>query len=339
MKSFFGQLGFCLAILAASFADASTLVPASPLPINSLSPAPSVSLLPSTRPSRILTVQWIPKGFHVVRDISYVTGAGRSRSLDLYLPDVRTNPRPLMIWIHGGGWRSGDKSAPPGLGILTRGYVVASINYRLSSEAPFPAQIFDCKAAVRFLRFHARDYGISPDRIGVWGDSAGGQLASLLGTTNGCREYEGTEGVIGPSSNVQAVCDWFGPSDFQAADDWTGPGGTAVNLLFGGSVATQSRLARFASPADQIGKGPLAPFLIMHGNQDRYVPLHQSQEFYQRLTAAGAKVRFVIIPNAGHGYGWFRNHDDLSMVYDFFDRSLAKPHVLLNIPTSRPSLQ
>jgi hypothetical protein len=133
MKSFFGQLGFCLAILVASFADATTLVPASPLPINSLPPAPSISLLPSTRPSRILTVQWIPKGFYVVRDISYVTGAARSRTLDLYLPDVRTTPRPLMVWIHGGGWRSGDKSAPPGLAMLARGYIIASINYRLSS--------------------------------------------------------------------------------------------------------------------------------------------------------------------------------------------------------------
>lgn len=140
MKSFFGQLGFCLAVLVASFADATTLIPASPLPINSLTPAPSVSLLPSTRPSRVLTVQWIPKGFHVVHDISYVIGAGRSRTLDLYLPDVRTTPRPVMVWIHGGGWRSGDKSAPPGLGILTRGFIVVSINYRLSSDALFPGR-------------------------------------------------------------------------------------------------------------------------------------------------------------------------------------------------------
>ena len=338
MKSFFGQLGFCLAMLAASLADATTLLPASPLPINSHPALTSASLLPSTRPSRILTVQWIPKGFHALRDISYVAGGGRSRTLDLYLPDVRTAPRPVMVWIHGGGWRSGDKSAPPGLAMLTRGYIVASINYRLSSDAVFPAQIFDCKAAIRFLRFHARDFGISPDRIGVWGDSAGGQLAALLGTTNGCREYEGTEGVIGPSSNVQAVCDWFGPSDFQATEDWNGPGASAVNLLFGGNLPTQSRIARFASPADQVGKGLLVPFLIMHGNHDPLVPLHQSQELYQRLAAAGAKVRFVIIPNGGHGYGWFRNRDDLSMVYDFFDRSLARPQVRMSAPASRPSL-
>lgn len=322
-----------LFVSVASFADAATLLPSVPLPN-----LPSVSLLPSTRPSRVLSVQWIPKGFHAIRDIPYVTGATRSRMLDIYLPDVRTNPRPLMIWIHGGGWRSGDKSSPPGLGLLLRGYIVASINYRLSSEALFPAQIFDCKAAIRFLRAHAREYGLLPNRIGVWGDSAGGQLAALLGTTNGCREYEGSEGIIGPSSDVQAVCDWYGPSDFLQTTDWSGPGASAVNLLLGGSLTLQLQAARFASPAEQVGRGALVPFLIMHGDQDRYVPIHQSQELFQRLQAAGANVRFVVLPRAGHGYGWFKNRDDLSMVYDFFDRCLFKSQPRASLPATRPSI-
>ena len=143
------------------------------------------SMVPSTRPAGLAVRPWMPKGFHVVRDVAYVPHGRRSQMLDVYVPDVLTAPRPVMVWIHGGGWYSGDKSAPPGMGLLLRGYVVASINYRLSSEALFPAQIFDCKAAIRFLRAHSREYGIDSTRIGVWGDSAGGQLAALLGTTNG----------------------------------------------------------------------------------------------------------------------------------------------------------
>ena len=110
------------------------------------------SPIPSTRPAAIAARAWIPKGFHAVRDVPYVLHGRRSQVLDVYVPDVRGLPRPVMVWIHGGGWYSGDKSSPPGLGMLPRGYVVASINYRLSSEALFPAQIFDCKAAIRFLR-------------------------------------------------------------------------------------------------------------------------------------------------------------------------------------------
>jgi len=334
MRIFFSM---CCAILVASYADAAALLPSLPLPS-----APAVSLLPATRPSRVSAVQWVPRGYHAVRDIAYVPGGGRSRILDIYLPDQKTAPRPLMVWIHGGGWCSGDKALPPGLGLLSRGYVVASINYRLSSEALFPAQIFDCKAAIRFLRAHALEFGVNPDRIGVWGDSAGGQLASLLGTTNGCQQYEGIEGIIGSSSDVQAVCDWFGPSDFLQATDWSGAGGRAVNLLLGGSPLTSSRVARFASPAAQVGRGKLVPFLIMHGDQDRMVPLHQSQELFERLAGAGVSVRLIVVPHSGHGYGWFRNRDDLATVYEFFDRWLLKAQIPKSplhakVPATMPS--
>jgi len=241
-----------------------------------------------------------------------------------------------MVWIHGGGWNSGDKAYPPGLGLLLRGYVVASINYRMSREAVFPAQIYDCKAAIRFLRAHAAEYGIDRNRIGVWGDSAGGQLASLLGTTNGLKEYEGFEGITGVSSNVQAVCDWFGPSDFLQSSDWTGPGGNAVSQLFGGFVSLHSSNAILASPARQAGRAPLVPFLIMHGAQDSTVPVHQSQVLFDRLQMLGANARLVILPHTGHGYGWFKSRDDLSMVYDFFDRCFRKSQVRL-VATTRPS--
>ncbi|MGD0770328.1 MAG: alpha/beta hydrolase [Tepidisphaeraceae bacterium] len=291
---------------------------------------------PATRPVNILARQWIPKGFHAIRDVAYVPHGLRSQMLDLYVPDVATSPRPLMVWIHGGGWYGGDKSAPPGLGLLLRGYVVASIDYRLSGEAVFPAQIFDCKAAIRFLRVHSREYGIDPMRIGVWGDSAGGQLAALLGTTNGRKEYEGTEGVLGASSSVQAVCDWYGPSDFLQTTDWNGAGASAARLLFGGVVSAHAQAAALASPAEQVGRAPLAPFLIMHGDQDPLVSLHQSQVLFQKLQKAGGAARLVIL-HGGHGNGWFKNRDDLTMVYDFFDRCFGKSPVRALSPATRPS--
>jgi acetyl esterase/lipase len=215
--------------------------------------------------------------------------------------------------------------------------VVASIDYRLSREAVFPAQIFDCKAAIRFLRAHAREYGIDPARIGVWGDSAGGQLAALLGTTNGCKEYEGTEGVLGPSSSVQAVCDWYGPSDFLQTADWSGPGTGAIKLLLGGVVSAHAQAAALASPAQQVGRAPLVPFLIMHGDQDPLVPLHQSQVLFQRLQRAGASARLVILRHSGHGNGWFKSRDDLTMVYDFFDHCFGKAQARAFSPATRPS--
>jgi acetyl esterase/lipase len=302
--------------------------------------AQAATIGPATRPANSLSRVWIPKGFHAVRDVSYVAHGSRSQMLDVYVPDVATAPRPLMIWIHGGGWYSGDKSAPPGMGLLTRGYTVASIDYRLSSEAVFPAQIFDCKAAVRFLRAHSHDFDIDGTRVGVWGDSAGGQLASLLGTTNGRHDYEGLEGNLGFSSDVQAVCDWYGPSDFlQATDITTGVGTTAVKELFGGVITSHTDTARFASPAEQVevGRTGLPPFLIMHGDQDRLVPVHQSEILYQKLKLVGANVQLVILAHSGHGTGWFRNRDDLTMVYDFFDRCFHPSHLRAAVPTTRPA--
>ncbi len=290
---------------------------------------------PATRPSRSGFRQWIPLGFHAVRDVPYVMRGSRSQMLDIYLPKKATVPRPLMVWIHGGGWNSGDKSFPPGLGLLWRGYVVASIDYRLSREAVFPAQIYDCKAAIRFLRAHAGQFDIDSTRIGVWGCSAGGQLAALLGTTNGLKEYEGFEGPLGVSSNVQAVCDWFGPSDFLQWKDLSGSGAAVVGRLLGGIVSANSMAAKFASPAEQAGRSAPVPFLIMHGEQDVVVPARQSQILCERLRRAGVPVKLIILTHAGHGAGWFQSHDDLYMVYDFFDRCFRNAPVHLG-PATRP---
>jgi acetyl esterase/lipase len=315
-RGVFGWMALCVAVLATA-------------------PAGGSEIRPATRPSRGGFHQWIPAGFHAVRDVPYVVHAGRSRMLDVYLPNRRTAPRPLLVWIHGGAWESGDKSFPPGLGMLPRGYVVASINYRLSREAVFPAQIYDCKAAVRFLRAHAAEFDVDPSRIGAWGCSAGGQLAALLGTTNGLKEYEGSEGWASESSNVEAVCDWFGPSDFMQWKGLTGPGVTVVDRYLGGVVSANSVTARLASPAEQAGRCAAVPFLIMHGDQDATVPAGQSQILFARLRRAGAPVRLVVLPHAGHGNGWFEDPRDLLMVYDFFDRSLRSP-ILHRLPKTGP---
>lgn len=314
--TFFGWVWLCVAVFSAAPAGASMIRPA-------------------TQPSNSGFRQWIPLGFHAVRDVPYVAHGSRSRTLDIYLPDKATAPRPLMVWIHGGSWNSGDKSFPPGLGLLLRGYVVASIDYRLSREAVFPAQIYDCKAAIRFLRAHAGQFDIDPARIGVWGCSAGGQLAALLGTTNGLKEYEGLEGPLGVSGNVQAVCDWFGPSDFLQWKGLSGSGAAVVSQFLGGVASADSMAARFASPAEQAGRSTLVPFLIMHGEQDVVVPARQSQILFERLRNAGAPVMLIVLPHAGHGAGWFKSREDLHMVYDFFDGCFGNLSQRI-LPTTRP---
>jgi acetyl esterase/lipase len=329
MKEIRANLVLWIGLCAAAF---STTARASLVPATLLPPTTRPTLL--SHPAPVVRF-WIPSGFHAIRDVPYVSHANRSQLLDVYVPDVPTAPRPLMIWIHGGGWSTGDKSAPPGMGLLLRGYVVASIDYRLSREAVFPAQIYDCKAAVRFLRAHAREFNIDPNRIGVWGCSAGGQLAALLGTTNGRKEYEGSDRTLTVSSDVQAVCDWFGPTDFLQWNDLTAAGAIVVNQLLGGIAANHDAVARFASPAEQLGYSPLVPFLIMHGDQDKLVPLRQSQILYERLRTAGASAKLIVLAHAGHGTGWFKSRDTLATVYDFFDRCFKKTplHVL---PTTRP---
>ena len=128
-------------------------------------------------------------GVEVLRDLEYVPGGHERNRLDLYLPEKAARPRPVILYVHGGGWQGGDKSNGPALRFASKGYAVASMNYRFSQHATFPAQIYDCKAAVRWLRANARKYGLDADHIGAWGGSAGGHLVALLGTTAGSRSW------------------------------------------------------------------------------------------------------------------------------------------------------
>ncbi|MCP4589541.1 MAG: alpha/beta hydrolase, partial [bacterium] len=158
----------------------------------------------------------------VHRDLAYVSDGHERQKLDLYLPSERAErPAPVIIWVHGGAWRAGSKDRCPAKRFVRLGYVVTSINYRLSQHAIFPAQIQDCKAAVRWLRAHAKQYNLDPRRFGVWGSSAGGHLVALLGTAGDVKEFD-VGAHLDFSSRVQAVCDYFGPTDFTKMNDFPG---------------------------------------------------------------------------------------------------------------------
>src|SRR5687768_12543691 len=177
-----------------------------------------VSSIASQSPAQRARRMPLPAGTQTKYDLPYVENGKSSQSLDLFIPAGATadKPLPLVVWIHGGGWRQGDKARCLALPLLAHGYAVASINYRLSGEAQFPAQIHDCKAAIRWLRANAKEHGIDADRIGVWGSSAGGHLVALLGTSGDVKELEGELGNAGVSSRVQAVCDFFGPAELSS---------------------------------------------------------------------------------------------------------------------------
>lgn len=221
--------------------------------------------------------------------------------LDLYLPTPRpTAAVPAVVYLHHGGWRAGDRSyaaypwhAPV---LAANGFVVASVSYRLSTQAPFPAQLYDVKAAVRWLRANAAVHGINPDRIGAWGDSSGGQLAGLLGTTGERDDLDGDCGSSGFSSSVQAVIMRCAPSDFTTLPD---DQADALDALFGGPPADTSYLRRLASPAAHVHAGA-PPFLIVHGTRDETVPFDQAERMTQALRQHGVDVTLNAVDGVFH---------------------------------------
>src|SRR5262245_38192891 len=264
--------------------------------------------------------QKVPDGTKVERNLEY--GVEERHKLDLYLPKA-DGPLPLIIWIHGGGWEGGSKdSGGPALQFLERGYAAASINYRLSSQAVFPAQIFDCKGAVRFLRANAKKYGLDTDRFAAMGGSAGGHLAALLGTSGDVADLEGRVGKHRDGSNkVQAVCDIFGPTDLARLSP-PGLNGNPVSRLLGGDTGAKRSLAAQADPITHIGKG-CEPFFILHGDQDRTVPVSQSQLLHDALKKANVESTLTIVPGAGHD-GKVHTPETSKQLQAFFDKYLRK---------------
>ena len=240
------------------------------------------------------------------RDLVYARAGEKALLLDLYLPVQDGGPWPVIVWVHGGAWQQGSKENPRALRMVARGYAVASINYRLSQEATFPAQIHDCKAAVRWLRAHAAAYSLDPERIGAWGGSAGGHLVALLGTAGDVPALEGDLGHGDQSSRVQAVCDFYGPSDFCRMNDVAGAmdhdaADSPESQLIGAPIQERrDRVAR-ANPIAYVGPDT-PPFLIVHGDHDWTVILNQSQLLYRALRVGGVQATLHIVEGAGHGF-------------------------------------
>ena len=269
----------------------------------------------------------VPEGVKAHRDLAYVANGHERHKLDLYLPEMAEGALPLIIWIHGGGWQNGSKDGCPPMrsGYTGRGYAVASINYRLSGHAIFPAQIEDCKAAIRWLRAHAKDYNLDANRFGVWGSSAGGHLVALVGTSGDVKEFDvGANTDV--SSRVQAVCDYYGPTDFTVfvttpRFESHARAESPEAKLLGGAVMDNKDKAARANPITYVTKDD-PPFLIVHGDKDPTVPINQSQMLFEALKEAGVSVHFHTIRGAGHGGPGFNVPEIETMVSRFFDEKL-----------------
>lgn len=242
-------------------------------------------------------------------DQPYAGSDNPKQQIDLYLPKKPSGdkPLPVIVHIHGGGWVNGDRSSYTGrcLAIAATGdYAAAAVGYRLSGEVKWPAQIYDCKAAIRYLRGHAKELNIDPDRIGVTGSSAGGHLVTLLGTSGGVKELEGGLGEFASlPSNVTCVINFCGPQDMamplmqgEAAkvDD------PAVSGLFGGALADHADAVKAASPITHVSKNTV-PVMTMHGTKDLRVDFKHAEMFDAAMKKAGATSILVPIVNAGHG--------------------------------------
>jgi acetyl esterase/lipase len=262
----------------------------------------------------------------VRRDLTYATVDGKDLKLDLYLPSGVVAP-PLFVWVHGGAWRSGTKAQVPA-GFVDAGIATASLDFRQSTEARFPAQVHDIKAAIRFLRARASSFGYRADRIAIGGSSSGGHLAALVGVTNGDPELEGTVGAdAGASSAVQAIVDYYGASNLTTILAQSTPFGLnmrrpALELLLGALPDQADRLARLASPVFHVDRGD-PPLLLFHGDQDPQMPINQAHELDGAYRKLGLDVHFEVVHGAAHGGDAFFSRENLNRAVTFLRRALG----------------
>jgi acetyl esterase/lipase len=239
-----------------------------------------------------------PEGVELLRDVVVGTGGGRELHADIARP--KTPPAGLMpavLWIHGGGWTSGSHHEfQQTIQLAKHGYLVLSVEYRFADEARWPAQIEDCKLAVRWLRANAVKYQVDPDRIGCWGTSAGGHLAALMGVTAGRPELEGKGGSAGFSSTVQAVVSFCGPTQF-TGNNYVVPS----RKMAGGSYEEKTDVYKQMSPLDNVNP-KACPFLFVNGDKDTTVPRFHAELMTEALKKVKVPVEMIVVKNAGHGY-------------------------------------
>jgi acetyl esterase/lipase len=256
-------------------------------------------------------------------DVTYAVIDGyRPLLFDLCVPRMST-PCSCVIYVHGGGFRfGGRRSLPPTLtpgairdAVVSAGLAYASVDYRFCREASFPAQLHDVKAAIRYLRRFARILGLDPARFGIWGESAGGYLAALVGLTAMNRDLEGDVGVKGEPSAVAAVVDWYGiaelssmPVSVSPVDD--GKRDETLDLLLGMRLEENLEAAAVASPVHYVTSAS-PPFQLVHGNDDHVVPVQQSELLARYFEAAGVDFEFVRIPKADHCFVGFDHVDEI----------------------------
>ena len=256
-------------------------------------------------------------------DIVFAEVDGMDLMLDLYTPTGMDNA-PVLLFAHGGGWARGSRERVPHLDLVNAGYAIASVDYRLSGDAKFPAQIYDLKAAVRYLRANASELGLDPNRIGATGSSAGAHLAQLLGVTNGSAEHEGDVGDYdNVSSDVNVIVSYYGASDFMTILDQStqygyGVRAPALEALLGGLPEAEPELAHQASPIFYVDSSD-PPLYLLHGDQDPQMPINQSHEIHGKYETVGLPVYFEVVHGAEHGGEAFYDSARTAKVQAFLD--------------------
>lgn len=258
-------------------------------------------------------------------DIEYARVGETSLKLDLHRPQGE-NP-PLIVYVHGGGWRAGSKEDVPIADLYDRGFAIASVDYRLSTQAVFPAQVHDIKAAIRFLRANADLFHLNTTKIAIIGSSAGGHLAALVGVSNGSQELEGKVGEnLDQSSDVQTIVSYYGASNLETILSQSTPKGRdfripALKLLLGDTPDKKPELAKLASPVTHLDKHD-PPLLLIHGDADPQMPPQQSQELAKAYESLGLPVTLILLPGSLHGGAEFYDEERTGIVAKFLDKVL-----------------
>jgi len=266
----------------------------------------------------------------VQKDIEYGRIGDRVLALDFYPPAQADGRAPIVVWVHGGAWRSGSKNNDVGVKHWTeQGFAIASVDYRLSPEAQFPAQVHDIKAAIRFLQVHSDKYAIDREKVIVAGSSAGGHLAALVGVSNGVKELEGTVGVSSEHpARVRATVSFFGASNLESILGQSTEHGLSVRvpalkLLLGDTPDKKPDLARLASPVAHVDAND-PPLWLIHGDADPQMPIEQSKELAAKYEQFKLQVKFETIAGGKHGGKEFFEDQRLDRLAAELKKSLAK---------------